>query len=114
MEQTFPYNHFVFPIMFSTYIHFVFPITFPNEGKDRISFLFHSSSFLFFLSFQIDCNRNDFFFLWESFNLRRPLLIIAFYHKIKTLISFLYEQGLNSKSPIQPSETLPVELTGTH
>ena len=58
-----------------------------------------------------------FFFLflfWESFNLWRPLLMIAFYYQTKTSISFWYRQGLNLKSFIQPSETLSVELTGTH
>ena len=54
------------------------------------------------------------FFLRESFNLWRPLLMIALYHQTKTPISFWYRRGLNSRSLIQPSETLPVELTGTH
>ena len=34
--------------------------------------------------------------------------------KIKTLISFWCMRGLNSRSPIQQSEILPVGLTGTH
>ena len=34
--------------------------------------------------------------------------------KIKTLIDFLYKRKLNSKSFIQPSKILPVELTETH
>ena len=38
----------------------------------------------------------------------------AFYHQTKTPIGFLCRQGLNPESLIQPSETLPVELTGTH
>ena len=37
-----------------------------------------------------------------------------FFHQTKTPISFWCRQGLNSRSPIQPSETLPIELTETH
>ena len=55
-----------------------------------------------------------FFFLRESFNLQRPLLMIALYHQTKTPTSFQCRWGLNPRSLIQPSETLPVELTGTH
>ena len=40
--------------------------------------------------------------------------MIAFYHQIKTPINFWCRQGLNSKSLIQPSEILPVELVETH
>ena len=40
--------------------------------------------------------------------------MIAFYHQTKTPISFWCRQGLNPRSLIQPSETLPVELIGTH
>ena len=40
--------------------------------------------------------------------------MIALYCQTKTLISFWYKRGLNPISLIQPSETLPVELTGTH
>jgi len=54
------------------------------------------------------------FFFWESFNLWRLLLIIALYYQIKTPISFWCRQGLNFRFLIQLSETLPVELTGTH
>ena len=36
------------------------------------------------------------------------------YYQIKTPISFWCRRGLNPRSLIQPSETLPVELTGTH
>ena len=50
-------------------------------------------------------------FFLENFNLWHPLLMIAFYHQIKTPISFWCKQGLNLKSLIQPFETLPVELT---
>ena len=38
--------------------------------------------------------------------------MIIFYHQTKTSISFWCRQRLNSL--IQPSETLPVELTGIH
>ena len=40
--------------------------------------------------------------------------MITLYHQTKTSIGFWYRQGLNSKSLIQPSETLPVKLTGIH
>ena len=55
-----------------------------------------------------------FFFFRESFNLWRPLLMIALYHQNKTLITFCCRRGLNPRFLIQPSETLPVELTETH
>ena len=55
-----------------------------------------------------------FFFLRKSSNVWRPLLIIALYHQTKTSINFWCRQGLNPRSLIQPSEILPVELTGTH
>ena len=57
--------------------------------------------------------REKIFFL-ESFSLWCPLLMIALYHQIKTPISFWCRWGLNPRSLIQPLETLPVELTGTH
>ena len=51
----------------------------------------------------------------ESFiNLWCPLLMIALYHQAKTPINFWCRQGLNPRSLIQPSGTLPVGLTGTH
>ena len=40
--------------------------------------------------------------------------MIAPYHQTKTPINFWYRRGLNPRSFIQPSETLPVELIGTH
>ena len=40
--------------------------------------------------------------------------MIAFYHQIKIPISFWCKRGLNLKSLIQLSETLPVELIETH
>ena len=55
-----------------------------------------------------------FFFLRESFNLWHLLLMIALYQQTKTPVSFWCRRGLNPRSLIQPSETLPVELTGTH
>ena len=59
-------------------------------------------------------NFSFFFFFIESFNLWRSLLIIALYHQTKTPINFWYKRKLNPRSLIQSSETLPVELTGTH
>ena len=40
--------------------------------------------------------------------------MIALFHQTKTPISFWCKWGLNRRSFIQPSKTLPVELTGTH
>lgn len=40
--------------------------------------------------------------------------MIALYHQIKAPIDFWYRQGLNHKSLIQSSETLPIELTEIH
>ena len=60
------------------------------------------------------CGLEGFFFFRESFNLWCPLLIIALYYQTKIPISFWCKRGLNPRSLIQPSETLPVELTGTH
>ena len=45
------------------------------------------------------------------FNLYR---LLQSYHQTKTPISFWCRRGLNPRSLIQLSETLPVELTGTH
>ena len=52
-------------------------------------------------------NWNFFFFFNESFNLWRPLLMIVLYYQIKTPINFWCRWEL-----IQPSEILPVKLTG--
>ena len=40
--------------------------------------------------------------------------MIALYQLTKTPVNFWYRRGLNPKSLIQLSETLPIELTGTH
>ena len=58
--------------------------------------------------------KKSFFFLRESFNLWHPLLVVVLYHQTKTPISFWCKRGSNPRSLIQPLETLPVELTGTH
>ena len=50
-----------------------------------------------------------FYFFRESFNLWRPLLIIALYHQTKTPINFLCKQELNIISLIQPSKTLLIK-----
>ena len=42
------------------------------------------------------------------------MIMIALYHQIKTSIIFSYRWELNSRSIIQPSKTLLVELTQTH
>ena len=53
-------------------------------------------------------------FFLESFNLWCLLLMITLYHQIETSISFWCERELNSKSLIQPLESLPVKLIETH
>ena len=40
--------------------------------------------------------------------------MIVFYHQTKIPINFWCRRGLNPRSFIQPSETLPVELIETH
>ena len=40
--------------------------------------------------------------------------MIAFYYQTKIPIGFWCRHGLNPRYLIQPSETLPIELTGTH
>ena len=51
---------------------------------------------------------------FESFNIFCSLLMIALYNQTKTPINFWCRRELNPKSLIQSSETLPVELIGTH
>ena len=43
-----------------------------------------------------------------------PVLIIALYHQTKKPVSFWCRRGLNPRSLIQSSDTLPVDLVGTH
>ena len=56
-----------------------------------------------------------FFFFWIKF---QPMTSVfgdcVFYHQTKTTIGFWCRRELNSRSLIQPSETLLVELIGTH
>ena len=40
--------------------------------------------------------------------------MITFYHQTKISINFWCRSGLNLKSFIQPSKTLPVDLIGIH
>ena len=40
--------------------------------------------------------------------------MIAIYHQTKTPVNFWCMRGLNLRSLMQPSETLPVKLTETH
>ena len=84
-------------------------ITVELLGKTVFFFFFLRESFNLFVELV-----GNFFFFLESFNLWRPLLMIDFYHQTKTPISFWCRRGLNPRSLIQLSETLPVELTGTH
>ena len=56
---------------------------------------------------------SNFFFLREF----QPMASApddALYHQTKTPIGFWYRPRLNPRSLIQPSETLPIEQTGTH
>ena len=57
---------------------------------------------------------SNLFFQRVLTQLWRSLLLIVLYHQTKTPIGFLCKQGLNLRSFIQPSETIPVKLTGTH
>ena len=43
-----------------------------------------------------------------------PVLIIALYHQTKKPVSFWCRRRLNPRSLIQSSDTLPVDLVGTH
>ena len=56
---------------------------------------------------------NFYFYFLENSNLWCPLLVITFYHQIKTLISFWCRRELNFRSLIQLLETLLVELIET-
>ena len=55
-----------------------------------------------------------YFYFLENSNLWYPLLVITFYHQVKTLICFWCMWELNFRSLIQLSETLLVELIETH
>ena len=55
-----------------------------------------------------------FFFFLREFQFIASISDSAFYHHTKTLIGFWCRWGLNPKSLIQPSEILPIELTGTY
>ena len=77
--------------------------TYPINNNILLFYFWVSKSFFFL-----------FLFWKKSFNLWHPLLIIAIYHQTKTPISFWCRRRLNLKFLIQPSETLPVELTRTH
>ena len=57
---------------------------------------------------------SNLFFQRVLTQLWRSLLLIVLYHQTKTPIDFLCRRGLNLRSFIQPSETIPVKLTGTH
>ena len=64
--------------------------------------------------YHIFCIMLLFFFFFLSFNLWHSFLMIVIYHQTKIPISFWCRWGLNLRSLIQPSETLPVELIKTH
>ena len=57
---------------------------------------------------------SEFFFFIENFNLWHPFMMITYYYQTKIPVSFWCSRGSNLRSLIQPSETLLVELTGTH
>ena len=89
-------------------------------NKDLLLFVFCFWQFLMVYFYYIknpptNTTNSFFFFFWrESFNLWRPLLMITLYHQTKTPINLRYKWGLNPRSLIQPSETLPIKLAGTH
>ena len=80
-----------------------------------MTLVLENKNFFFFLQTCIYLYMHVYYYFFrESFNLWCPLLMIALYHQTKTQISFWCRRGLNPKSLIQPLETLPIELTGTH
>ena len=85
-----------------------------NPSLTRWSFMAASSIQVCYKVYYLIYFIPTIFFFIENFNLCRPLLMITHYHQTKTLISFWCRRRLNSKSFIQPSETLPVELIGIH
>ena len=54
------------------------------------------------------------FFFFREFQPMASAPDDALYHQTKTPIGFWYRRGLHPRSLIQLSETLPIELTGTH
>ena len=53
-------------------------------------------------------------FFFREFQPMASASKISLYYQTKTPISFWCKRGLNSRSFIQLSETLPAELSGTH
>ena len=84
-----------------------------------IKLIMSSSFFFFFFSILKRCDVLKYCALkkkmrfWKSFNLWRPLLMIALYHQIKTPISFWCRRRLNPKTFIQPSETLLIIMNSS-
>ena len=64
-------------------------------------------------SFNCKVIQGPFFFFFFEIEFQ-PFLMIALYHQTKISISFWCRQGVNPRFLIQPSKTLPIELTGTH
>ena len=73
----------------------------------------HWSHFSFFFMWQTQspCTWK---FRWSQGGQVPPLAPLWLRHWTKTPINFWWRRRLNSKSLIQPSEILSVELTGTH
>ena len=61
----------------------------------------------------INKRKQNFFFFFREFQPMGSAPNDTLYHQTKTPIGFWCKQGLNFRSLIQLSETLPVELTGT-
>ena len=59
------------------------------------------------------CNIDSFLF-WREYHLMVLTLDDSSYHQTKTLIGFWCRWELNPRSLIQPSDTLSIELIGTH
>ena len=88
-----------------------FNVTFHRKYKHLLEKVI---ALLFFNKMFLKIVHKSILFLRESFNLWSLFLMITLYQPTKILISFWYRRGLNHRSLIQLSETLPVKLTGTH
>ena len=80
----------------------------------KVWFIFKDCFPIIFFEKQLYTTWFFFFFGLESFNIWCLLLIMVSHHQAKKPISFLCRQRLNPISLIQQSETLPIELNGTH
>ena len=62
----------------------------------------------------INKRKQKLFFFFREFQPMGSASNDTLYHQTKTPIGFWCKQGLNFRSLIQPSETLPVKIIGIH